>query len=550
MSLHQQVTYVVPDDTARVARAAFPRGNPYLRLADALGSIFADQEFAALFPTRGQPAEAPARLALTTLMQFMEGLSDRQAADAVRSRIDWKYILCLDLTDPGFDHTVLSEFRTRLVAGEAEQLLFDTVLTCCRELGLLKARGRQRTDSTHVLAAVRVLNRLERVGETLRHALNCLAGLAPDWLRAQVPEDWYARYGSRIDNYQLPKADGQRQALAATIGADGRHLLTAVDAATEHPELRALPAIATLRQVWAEQYTDPPEPPRWREVKDLAAAGELIASPYDPDARWSTKRDVQWVGYKVHLTETCDPGTPHLITHVATTPATTQDDQLLPSVHTALAAHDLLPREHLVDAGYTTAAALVTSQHEHGVTVVGPVALDPSWQAKAGEGFEKARFTVDWEAETVTCPAGKRSLSWRPVTDPTKDAAVHVRFARRDCLACADRVRCTTAKIEPRELMLQPREQHEALQIARREQTGAAFRARYAARAGIEGTHAQGVRRCGLREARYLGLAKTTLQHVCTAAALNLIRVAEWLAGTPHATTRCSPFAALHLATG
>ncbi len=202
LSLHQQVTSLVPDDTARVARAAFPRGNPDRRLYDALGSICADQDFAALCPTRGKPAEAPVRLALTTLLQFMEGLSDRQAADAVRARIDWKYLRCLDLTDPGFDHPVLREFRTRLVAGEAAQLLFDTVLTHCREQGLLKVRGRQRTDSTHVLAAVRVLNRLERVGETLRHALSILATVVPDWLRAQVPEEWYARYGTRIDNDQ------------------------------------------------------------------------------------------------------------------------------------------------------------------------------------------------------------------------------------------------------------------------------------------------------------------------------------------------------------
>jgi len=200
MSLQQQVTYLVPDDTAQVARAAFPRGNRYLRLYDARGSLFADRDFAALFPTRGQPAEAPVRLALATILQCMEGLSDRQAADAVRGRIDWKYLLCLALTDPGFDHTVLREFRTRLVAGEAEHLLLDTLLARCREQGLLKARGRQRTDSTHVLAAVRVLNRLERVGETLRHALNTLASVAPNWLRTPVPDDWYTRYGSRSDN--------------------------------------------------------------------------------------------------------------------------------------------------------------------------------------------------------------------------------------------------------------------------------------------------------------------------------------------------------------
>src|SRR5262245_11013936 len=161
MSLHPQAIPAVPEETMRIARAAFPHGNVYMRMRDALGTIYADQLFVSLFPVRGQPAEAPWRLALTTVMQFAECLSDRQAAEAVRSRIDWKYALSLELTDPGFDHTVLSEFRTRLVAGQAEQLLLDTELARLRERGLLKPRGRQRTDSTHVLATIRVLNRLE-----------------------------------------------------------------------------------------------------------------------------------------------------------------------------------------------------------------------------------------------------------------------------------------------------------------------------------------------------------------------------------------------------
>jgi transposase len=179
VSLHPQDFFPIPSETERVARAAFPKGCLALHVAAALGPLFQDQQFTALFPQRGQPAEAPARLALATLLQFAEGLSDRQAADAVRGRIDWKYALALELTHPGFDHTVLSEFRSRLVEGQAERLLLDAVLTRCQELGLLKKRGRQRTDSTHVLAAVRVLNRLERVGETLRAALNALAVVAP-----------------------------------------------------------------------------------------------------------------------------------------------------------------------------------------------------------------------------------------------------------------------------------------------------------------------------------------------------------------------------------
>ena len=190
MSLRPQAPPTVPEETRRIARAAFPKGTLCLRIADALGPVYQDQQFATLFPRRGRPAEAPGRLALAVVLQFVENLSDREAADAVRGRIDWKYALGLALTDPGFDHTVLSEFRTRLVEGKAELLLLDTLLQRLQEQGLVKARGRSRTDSTHVLAAVRALNRLERVGETLRAALNELATVAPDWLRDVTPAAW------------------------------------------------------------------------------------------------------------------------------------------------------------------------------------------------------------------------------------------------------------------------------------------------------------------------------------------------------------------------
>jgi transposase len=514
MSLHPQATYPIPEDTQRVARAAFPRGNIYMQVADRLGTLYHDTQFAALFPTRGQPAEAPARLALATVLQFAEGLSDRQAADAVRSRIDWKYVLGLDLTDPGFHHTVLSEFRTRLVAGKAEHLLLDTLLTLARTQGLLKTRGRQRTDSTHVLAAIRVLNRLERVGETLRAALNSLAVVAPAWVQAFAPPEWYERYAHRVENYQMPKTDAARQALAAVIGADGQVLLQALDAASALPWLREIPAVQTLRRVWAEQYVEVNGTLRWREVKDMPSPAALIASPYDPEARYSTKRAVEWIGYKVHLTETCDPATPHLIVNVETTPATTPDDQMIATVHASLEPRGLLPAEHLVDKGYTDSQVLVESQRTYGVTLLGPVADDPSWQARAGTGFDKAQFLVDWERKVVTCPMGKQSISWLPNTYPQNGMTWEARFARKDCTPCPQRAQCTRAKKEPRIVGLQAQEQYEALHAARQRQTTDAFAQQYAPRAGIEGTHAQGMRRCGLRQARYIGLARTHLQHI------------------------------------
>src|SRR3954452_21371876 len=418
MSLRAKDEHPIPEATRRVARAAFPKGTLAMRLADRLGAIYHDKEFAALFPPRGQPALSPGRLALVTVLQFAEGLSDRQAADAVRGRIDWKYALGLELTDPGFDHMVLSEFRTRLVAGEAASLLLDTLLARVRELDLLRPRGRQRTDSTHVLAAVRTLNRLERVGETLRAALNELAVIAPDWLQALAPAEWYQRYGKRVENYRLPKTDAAREDRARGIAADGERLLAAVDAATDQPVLVQLPAVMTLRRVWAEQYTGAPGQLRWREVKDMPSPAGLISSPYDTEARYSTKREVQWVGYKAHFTETCDEDRPHLIVNVETTPATTPDDNMIEVVHESEKERDLLPGEHLVDKGYTDSKVLVASRREYGVTTIGPVAEDPGWQARAGEGFDKGNFAVDWDRRVVTCPAGKESISWLPNTYP------------------------------------------------------------------------------------------------------------------------------------
>jgi len=548
MSLHSHAIYPVPEATQRIARAAFPHGNIYMQVADRLGNIYQDAQFTALFPTRGQPAEAPARLALATVLQFAEGLSDRQAADVVRSRIDWKYVLGLELTDPGFHHTVLSEFRTRLVTGEAEQLLLDTLLTLARTQGLLKARGCQRTDSTHVLAAIRVLNRLERVGETLRSALNSLAIVVPVWLQALAPLEWYDRYSRRVENYHLPKTEEARKALAAVIGADGQMLLRTIAAAADQPWLQEVPAVKTLQQVWAEQYIEVNGRLSWREVKDMPSPADLIASPYDPEARYSTKREVEWVGYKVHLTETCETDTPDLVVNVETTPATTPDDHMIKRVHASLEPRDLLPAEHIVDKGYTDSQVLVESQQTYGVTLIGPVADDPSWQARTGTGFDKSQFLVDWERQVVTCPMGKQSISWLPHTYPKNGMTWEVRFARKDCTPCPRRAQCTRAKKEPRIVGLQAREPYEALQEARKRQTTEEFRRQYAPRAGIESTHAQGIRRCGLRQARYGGLAKTHFQHLATAAALNFVRLGEWLTGTPRAKTRGSPFAALKAA--
>jgi transposase len=547
MSLQSPLAYPIPEHTSLVAHAAFPNGNPYMRMRDSLGPIYINPDFAALFPKLGHPAEAPAQLALITVMQFAEGLSDAQAADAVRARIDWKYALALDLTDPGFDSSVLSEFRQRLIAGAAELLLFETMLTLFRAQGLLKAKGRQRTDSTHVLAAVQTLNRLECVGETLRHALNTLASAAPDWLQSWVPAPWFDRYSRRFAEYRLPTGIPARSALAEQMGVDGLVLLHTIYDPAAPRWLRDIPAVQVLRQVWVQQFYAPTATHLvgWRVAEDLPPAAVLIRTPYDRDARYSKKRDTEWTGYKVHLTETCDDDLPHLLTDVTTTAAPTADYDVLPDIQAQLAQRQVTPSEQLVDAGYVSADHLLSSQSEYGIDLLGPVANDPSWQATAGRGFATAQFVLDWEGKQARCPAGQLSVGWRERQDRHGHAAVQITFGTAACAACVCRAECTRSAAQPRAVLVREREHFLALQAARSRQHSEQFKAQYARRAGIEGTIAQGTHTGDLRRSRYIGLVKTRLMHLLLGAALNFMRVAAWLADIPRAHTRQSAFAAL-----
>ncbi len=561
MSLPSQPLPSVPDDTARIARAAFRRGNPYVLLRDKLGAVFANADFADLYPKLGQPAYAPWRLALVTLMQFREGLSDRQAADAVRGRIDWKYLLALDLADAGFDFSVLCEFRGRLLQHGATERLLARLLDAAREGGLLKVRGRSRTDSTHVLAAVRTLNRLELVGETLRAALNAIAVAASDWLRAIAPADWHERYDRRVEDMRLPDTPLKRDAYAVQVGADGFVLLDALDRVDAPTDAAGLPEVAVLRRVWARHFErDKAEDDggsagkpagsrvRMRPVQGQGP-GDRVESPYEIDARFRSKHATRWTGYMVHLTETCDEDMPRLVVNTDTTPANMHEAERTASIHDALAAKGLAPSEHLVDSAYVSAAHLVTARTQHGIDLVGPGRPNVSWQSRSGgDAFTLADFTVDWDRKAVRCPEGKESGLW---TSSTKHrgpgSVIHVQFRAADCRPCPSRARCTRArsKYQGRVLAVMPQPEHEALAAARAREDTAEGKRLYAQRNGVEGTLSQAVRAFGLRQARYRGLPKTGLQHVATAAALNLDRIAAWFAGRPLAPTRTSRFAAL-----
>jgi len=443
MSLQARERYPIPAETARVARATFPKGNLVMRLSGELGMIFHDQDCADLFPIQGQPAEGPTRLALVTLLQFMEGLTDRQAAEAVRTRIDWQYLLGLELADPGFDHSVLSEFRQRLLTHQAEARRFEAIWALARTRDLLKAGGRQRSASTHVLGAVHAMHRLEAVTETLRAALNVLAVAAPDWLRAHTTAEWVDRYGLRASDFRLPKSRTKRQAWAQQTGADGLTLLQAVYAATALPELRQLPAVEVLRRVWVQNFMLTDDRLSWRENDNMPPARRYISSPDDPEAHYANKHSTAWTGYKVHLTETCDAESPNPITHVETTAAPVADDAVTASIHAGLAEQNLLPAQHMADTGYVNSKLFVDSQRDYGVDLIGPTRADNHWQAKSGAGFAASEFVIDWAAQQATCPTGKTSARWTPAIDRFKNDVIKIKFTSADCRACPSRTRCT-----------------------------------------------------------------------------------------------------------
>jgi transposase len=545
MTLHPRFISDVPEETQRVAQAAFRRGNRYMQMRDELETIFTDEQFVDLFPNVGQPAEAPWRLALTTVMQFAENLTDRQAADAVRGRIDWKYALSLELTDNGFDFSVLSEFRSRLVAHSAEARLFQTMLTRFKERGLLKTRGKQRTDSTHILAAIGQLNQLELVHETLRYALNALAIQAPAWLKRRINNDWFDCYSQRTSNYLLPSKEAERQTWAERVGRDGLFLLEQVYHLGHYPELVEIPAVDILRQVWLQNFYQEEGQVRLRGKEDQPPSAQRITSPYDLEARCSTKRDTTWTGYKVHLTETCDADTPNLITHVETRCSAEPDHAVTSIVHDHLADKGYVPSEHFVDQGYMSVDHLVHAQEEHGIGLMGSVPDDNSWQSRL-QGYDSRQFTIDWDNQRAVCPQGHVSCSWSLAKTRSHRPVLKIKFRRADCAVCPAIALCTDNHEKRRTLtILAPQTHFEAQQNARLRQQTTQFKEMCAIRAGVEGTISQVTCALGARRSRYRGMAKTHLQHLVVAAAINLLRVIDWLNEVPRSTNPKSHFARL-----
>ncbi|MBV9024363.1 MAG: IS1182 family transposase [Streptomycetaceae bacterium] len=527
----------VPEATAALAWQVHPRGTDEMRVRDALGPLFTDADFTTgpltgMYSGLGQPGLSPALLLMVVILQFRHNLSDRQAVEAVADRISWKYALSRELSDPGFDHTVLSEFRARLAEESRADAVLDLMLARLKDAGLVRAGGRQRTDSSYVIACVRRLNRIETCGESLRAALEEIAAVSPGFVVPLLKAGWDERYGRKVETSRLlGRKNGSAQALAEQIGADGQELLDAIDADPVAAWMNELPKVACLRTVWDQQYDRlRTGRPRLKDVEDLPPAAARIHSPHDVDARYSTKTspgdepDLQWVGTKCHLSESCDPDVPNLITDVHTTPATDPDVSATTDIQDRLIGRDLAPGEHLMDAGYPSAEGFAASA-KRGITLIAPVIAATGRNAKKGT-FTPLDFTVDWENGQARCPAGAVSRSMRP----DARGLVTFRFRVRDCRPCPLRAKCTRATDpdKARTITIHPEPVHEARLAAHRAQHGEAGEDRakvYRLRAGAESTVSQAVRGPDLRHSRYRGLAKAHVQNVLTGMALNITRL-------------------------
>jgi transposase len=501
---------------------------------DRLDGLWSDVDFADWYPRDGRPGLSPAQLAAVCVLQFVLGLSDGQAAEAVRCRIDFKYAMAMELDDPGFHHSVLPDFRDRLTEGDRADLLLDLALARLKEAGLVRERTTQRTDSTHVLTAIRDLARLEMVTEAVRAALEEVADAAPHLLDELVDEGWERRYGRPV---RLGKNPTRPKTRILTTGNDAVRLLEHL---YRHGVDRASgPRVQALRHIMVQNYHhDDAGHLCWRttETEDgpgLPPSAQAIVSPYDTSARYARHGHIiNGKGFSAHLTETCAPDGPNGITDVATTASTTHDSKVLPGIHARLHRRGLLPAERLVDSGYTSLPHLEQAARDHQVTVSGPLRGNPTRQHRQGEGFARDDFHIDYDRQQVTCPQGQVSQGWHgpyPTSSPTAAPLIVARFTKSQCQPCPAHGQCTTSRASHRTVGFPPRGLRDLQLRVRAEQQTPEWKTRYAVRSGAEGTanefaHGHGMRRC-----RYRGQDKAHLQHILTAIAIDI----ERLSGLP-----------------
>lgn len=469
----------------------------------------------------GRPATEPTLLLGVLLLQFMERLPDRQAAEACVYDLRWKQALGMPVDATGFHPSTLSYFRDRLLEHGLAATCFDAVLDAMREAGYLKKNKAQRLDSTHVIGLVSDMGRLECVSETIRLALEEIekTGFTP---RPEAWETWWVRYTATRPDYRADVETLKKNMKQA--GADAQAILAWVETV---PALRTLRSVELLRRVFEENFEI-----RNEELQQTRAQPPgAVHNPHEPEAKWSAKKTIrgknkEWVGYKDQVSETVPSETsePHVptdsvITTILSQPATASDKAAVPVVGQEWAERKIeKPGALYVDGGYTSAELLAEAQ-EAGRDLRGPVASSPSLKGR----LTVEAFTVNITARQATCPAGHPSRHCSGLTEE-KTGKIKYRFEwnRSLCGRCALRAKCLGQDQQHRTITVG--EHHERLQARRAEMKTDTFCKEMHRRNGIEGTISELKRGYGLNRSRYRGEAKNQLQAYLIGAACNLKR--------------------------
>lgn len=473
----------------------------------------------------GRPAVDPVMLAGVTLLQFMERVPDRVAAEHVVFHLGWKYALDLELTYGGFHPTVLVYFRDRLEQKKAERVIFDCVLELLIEMGLVKRKGKQRLDSTHILGYVKEMSRLECAVETLRVALEALGKAVPS---AERPEFWgtlWALYVQSEVDWRLSKAE--RQSRYRQCGSDMEELLEWIKGrGGQFSELEAVQQL--LRRVFEEQFEvvqGKLQPTRKRPARS-------IQNPHDPDAHFADKGKRQWVGYKVHVVETVDPSRlakvkgeagENFITEIVTTEAA-QDEMagLAEALKEEESHRGIKPEALYADGGYVTERTLSEAEGS-GIELLGPTRPDPH-----PGPYNADAFVVDIETKRAICPLGNPSTQWSRIRDTYMGTEYYRIEWGSQCDRCPVQRQCTRSKSGRRILVVGLR--HDLVQKRREEMRQADFSRKMHPRNGIEGTLSELVRGHGLRRTKYRGFSRVRLSHYLMGAACNVKRYLNLMA--------------------
>lgn len=566
----------IPEETLKIGQEILEPENIMRKIGEQYYEIVKDEDFISMYPRIGQPALSPARLALVSILQAQEHLSDRMAVRMVATRIDWKYALHLPLSYKGFDASVLSEFRERLISNKAERLVFDKVLEKMKTEGMLKGRAVQRTDSLMILSAVKKLNRLELVMETMRLALEEIAIQDMGWFEKNIPKGWIETYAERAQSERIikergVKAESETQKLLIETGHNGFRLVQIIE--QSNIALKQLPKVILLEKVWSQQYqirpdssliTEPTEPPNnnsrknqveveektielsTSESREKAKIKEMIESPHDEEVRYTQKRGKEYRGYKLQLTEIASEEEVAIITDIEIVKASEYDGESLPNIHQRLKDREILPETHLVDTGYVSADAIVESQ-EREVELLGPIAANTTLTARENQGYSVENFSIDFENKKAICPNGQMQRCFSETVNGNGRKVFQILWSKEVCQNCPFKDKCIQGKKLGRTIKIS--RNYKVIQQRRIEQKSDDFHNRYRRRAGVEATFSHLVCCLFARQTPYQGKNKTQLHFLILAAGLNIKRAVNWDNGLRPERKRSSRLQNLSLVT-